>query len=130
MLIVVITATGDQYQRAGSLAAVTYRLRNPTSRVRVSVALPESERPTTVLRCLASRFRFDYVQFPFVPISARQITTQVKTQAFLYFAETAATDNVLIYADADTFCLKPILLSSYIRNERPRNFLFCKFIER
>lgn len=110
-LNVSIIASGGRYQEAAALAAATYRLHlsNPG---KVTVFLPEQENPVHILKANSQRFRFAIRTFPFDPIKAENLTSQLKCKGFWHAVSTVHVDELLLLADADTYCLKPLRISA------------------
>ena len=114
MLNIVIITSGRAYQQAAGRAAATYAslITVPHS---IFVFIPESENQLTTLKAYSRRFRFSVESFPFVRVSERKFTSQLKCQGFLFALSAFRDDELVLFVDADTYCLKAIHFSKEIQ---------------
>jgi hypothetical protein len=104
-LEVVIIASGVDYQEAASWAAPTY-VKFLGRNGRVFVSLPEGESPIDSLKIHSDQYGFSITTFPFRLISEKKYTSQLKCQGLFFATSTVVTGTLLLFADADTCCLK------------------------
>jgi len=116
ILHIMITAAGGAYQRAAAASAATFAIHN-ASNARISVLLPSTERISSHLRQHSRQFGFAVQKFPFDPGNPDYITSWLKCQAFVWALERVALDDLALFADADTCCLKPIRLGLGIQKK-------------
>ncbi len=114
MLQVIITAAGSPYQRAAAAAAATFAVHCGAD-TRVSVLLPSGERASAHLRRQARQFGFATQKFPFIPGDPGYLTSWLKCQAFVWVLERLPSDDLALFADADTCCLKPVRLAAALK---------------
>lgn len=107
MLKVFFIVTGHEYQMAAAWSAATFAM-NAGSNAAVTVLLPQSENIIEVLRQHAADFRFEIKNFPFKPISEKKLTSQLKCQGFVAATQTLSDSDLALFADADTYCIKPV----------------------
>jgi hypothetical protein len=112
---VAIIASGKDYQEAAAWAAPTYT-RQVVRPDYVSVLLPRRERPSALLKTHAQKFGFKIRQFPFRPVGEAKFTSQLKCQAFCFALSESRNGEILFLVDADTYCVKPLTLSSDIQS--------------
>ena len=114
MLKVAVIASGRAYQKAAAWAASTFAvfLTHPS---RVSVMLPANERIDPFLAKKADQFHFHLERFPFKTRSRKHFTTPLKCQAFEWQVANLKLKEIVLFADADTACLRPIRLPSRLR---------------
>jgi len=113
---VVLIASGPEYQEAAARAAATY-VRQTSNPEGVSVLVPESESLISQLKEFARKYGFQIARFPFRQVSQHKFTSQLKCQAFWSAVSQLASDELLLIADADTVCLKPLVWPPEIRSE-------------
>lgn len=104
---VAIICSGKDYQFAAALAAATYR-KQMAGEGAVIVYLPAGEKRAEQLIHLADRYSFGIHAFPFVRVSDRKYTSQLKCQGFYEAVQSVPDGELLLLADADTYCRKPI----------------------
>lgn len=114
MLNIIIITSGKAYQQAAGRAAATYAslITVPHS---IFVFIPESESQLTTLKTYSRRFRFSVKSFPFVRVSERKFTSQLKCQGFLFALSAFRDDELVLFVDADTYCLKSIHFSKEVQ---------------
>jgi hypothetical protein len=104
-----ITASGAAYQEAAAWAAATFAA-NASKQQRVSVLVPAKEPLTKLLSSQARKFGFDIARFSFRQISDEKYTSQLKCQAYAAAVSQLKDDDLVLFADADTCCLREITL--------------------
>src|SRR5580658_2458797 len=109
MLKIVIVASGKEYQHAAALAACTFAVHLPPNGS-VSVLLPESEESSPILKHCSKDFSFAIEKFPFAAKHRNKFTSQLKCQTYAWQIRRLGQDDIALFADADTCCLKPIQL--------------------
>lgn len=112
-LHIAIIASGVQYQAAAALAAATYRVQMKESAV-VSVYVPEEEALQTQLSQPSARYGFAVKRFSLKLVSQRKFTSQLKCQGFMRALLDLPEDRLLLIADADTYCLKPVRIDESV----------------
>ena len=115
-LRIVMIASGEEYQNAAALAASTYALhaRSPAA---VTVLLPAGEKITPLLADYSRKFGFGFECFPLRAEPHHHFIMQLKCQAFAWQTARLAREEIVLFADADTCCLKPIQLPASIKQE-------------
>jgi len=101
------------YQHAAALAASTFGVQ-VASHGLVSVLLPEGEEPSGLLTHCSKEFRFAIEAFPFTAKSQQKFTSRLKCQAYAWQITKLDQDDLVLFADADTCCLKPIQLPTNV----------------
>jgi hypothetical protein len=109
---VVIIASGPVYQDAAALSASTFAL---VGRLETTVLLPLEEQPTELLAKQKLAAGFEIKKFPLKLVSDRKFTSQLKCQGYFAALHAARNDEILLFADADTVCLRPFLLPIRIK---------------
>ena len=116
MLKIIIVASGTAYHHAAALTASTYAVHLPPPGL-VSVLLPDNEESSPLLRHCSKDFDFAIEQFPFTLKDRTKFTSQLKCQTFAWQIARLGADEIVLFADADTCCLKPIELPISAANE-------------
>jgi len=106
-----IIASGDGYQETAAWAAPTY-VRQVGTIATVSVFVPEGEAHSDLLRAHSEKFAFRICTFPFVPTAKVKFTTQLKCQGFSFAISQIRNEDLVLFVDADTCCLRSFNLPS------------------
>jgi hypothetical protein len=116
VLAVAIVASAPAYQRAASWAAATFAIhaRSPDS---VSVLVPQQEPICVCLQRRSRHFGFSVERFPLTARRPANFTGWLKCQAFVWKLRRISDSDVVLFADADTACLKAIRLPSLTKRE-------------
>jgi len=116
MLKILIVASGKEYQHAAALAASTFAVHlQPDGSV--SVMLPNKEGSSPLLRHCSKDYSFAIERFPFTAKHPEKFTSQLKCQAYAWRISKLGPNEVALFADADTCCLKPIRLPTSVMLE-------------
>src|SRR5258706_6475288 len=102
-LLVVIIASGRDYQEAAAWAAPTFACKLPQAK-NVSVLLPEQEIVIDPLAHHALKFGFQIQRFPLHAAADEMLTSRLKCQAFAFAVSRLQPDELLFLVDADTCC--------------------------
>lgn len=103
-----IVASGESYQESAAWAAATYRMVMPEMQVVVLVPSEENEHPQLISH--RDKFGFAIARFEFAKVSDKKLTSQLKCQGFLNALNHIERNEILLLADADTVCCRPIIL--------------------
>ena len=106
-------ASGRPYQEAAACSAPTY-VRNLPGDSRVVLLLPDAEKICEELIESERNHHFTIQRFPFAPVSDRKFTSQLKCQAFVHAFSNVSADELILFVDADTCCLRRIGIASDI----------------
>jgi hypothetical protein len=115
-LNIVIIASGQAYQEAAASSAPTYT-QQLGDRARVVVLVPAREPVCEELRASRQIYGFNLRRFPFVQVSQRKFTSQLKCQGYMHTLANLNEDDFVLFADADTCCLKRISIPIHIAQE-------------
>jgi len=110
-LIIAMLADGELYQSAAALAGATYRAANPDAKIRMYV--PEGAPTTVSFHEKCAHWDLVIIPFHFVQKKSGDRMTQLKPTAFAAAVKGCPPDKALLFADADTVCMKKIDLASY-----------------
>jgi hypothetical protein len=112
---ILIVASGVHYQEAAAWSAPTYSIFEDGTRT--TVLLPNAEAVAPILRQHASQYNLSIVHFPLSLISQEKYASQLKCQGFLHGLALSCDTDVILFADADTCCLRPPPISPAIVDE-------------
>lgn len=112
---IAIIVSGTAYQEAAAWAAATYAkyIERPEM---VSVLVPMREALVDQLERHSERYGFKIERFPLILVSRRKFTCQLKCQGFVFAVSQVPEGDLIMFVDADTWCIKPIAVNSALKN--------------
>jgi hypothetical protein len=116
MIKIYIIASGVSYQKAASFAAATFALQSKHL-AEITVLIPRGESISGILSVNAKTYGFRILFFPLKLVSKNKYVSQLKCQGFAYGISLLNSDDLVIFADADTFCNKLIIIDEEMRKD-------------